>query len=75
MNKCTGRLLCIKSEALFREGYMLNFIWAFMIFIGVVTGLLLGRTKEISDAVLASCVDSIELVITMMGAMCLWSVL
>lgn len=52
---------------------MLNFIWAFMIFIGVVTGLLLGRTKEISDAVLASCVDSIELVITMMGAMCLWS--
>lgn len=52
---------------------MLNFIWAFMIFIGVVTGLLLGRTEEISDAVLASCVDSIELVITMMGAMCLWS--
>ncbi|NLM74178.1 MAG: nucleoside recognition protein [Clostridiaceae bacterium] len=52
---------------------MLNLIWVIMIFSGVVTGLLMGRTKEISDAVLASCVDSVQVVITMLGAMCLWS--
>ncbi len=52
---------------------MLNLIWVIMIFAGVVTGLIMGRTKEISDAVLASCVDSVQVVITMVGVMCLWS--
>lgn len=52
---------------------MLNAIWAIMIFAGVITALFTGRTKEISDAVLASCVSSIQLIITMVGAMCLWT--
>lgn len=52
---------------------MLNLIWVIMIFAGVVTGILTGRTKEISDAILESCVSSINLVITMLGAMCLWT--
>lgn len=52
---------------------MLNLIWIIMIFAGVVTGLLTGRVKEISDAALASCGNAVELAITMLGAMCLWS--
>lgn len=52
---------------------MLNIIWIIMIFAGIVTGILTGRTKEVSDAILVSCVNSVELVITMLGAMCLWS--
>lgn len=52
---------------------MLNTIWAVMIFAGVITALFTGRTTEISEAVLASCVSSIQLIITMLGAMCLWS--
>jgi spore maturation protein A len=52
---------------------MLNFIWVIMIFAGIVTGVLTGRTKEVSDAILESCVNSVELVITMLGAMCLWT--
>jgi spore maturation protein A len=52
---------------------MLNLIWIIMIFAGVMTGLLTGRVKEISDAALASCGNAVELAITMLGAMCLWS--
>ena len=52
---------------------MLNVIWVIMIFAGVVTGLLTGRIKEVSEAVLASCTSSVSLVMTMLGAMCLWS--
>ncbi len=44
-----------------------------MIFAGIITGVLTGRTKDVSDAILKSCVNSVELVITMLGAMCLWS--
>lgn len=52
---------------------MLNIIWVVMIFAAVVAGLLLGRVKEISDALLASCGNAVNLAITMLGAMCLWS--
>ncbi len=51
---------------------MLNIIWVIMIFAGVVTGLLTGRVKEVSDAVLLSCSNAVSLSITMLGAMCLW---
>ncbi len=52
---------------------MLNIIWVIMIFAGILTGVLTGMTKEVSDAILGSCVSSVELVITMLGAMCLWT--
>ena len=52
---------------------MLNVIWVLMIFAGIVVGILMGRTKEVSDAFLASCSNAVDLAITMLGAMCLWS--
>lgn len=52
---------------------MLNIIWVIMIFAGVVASLLMGRTKEVSDAILASCGNAVSLAIMMLGAMCLWS--
>lgn len=52
---------------------MLNIIWVIMIFAGIVTGVLTGRTQEVSDAILESCITSVELVIAMLGAMCLWT--
>ena len=39
---------------------MLNIIWVIMIFAGILTGVLTGRTKEVSDAILGSCVSSVE---------------
>jgi len=44
-----------------------------MIFAGVITGIITGRMGEISNAVLESCINSVNLVITMLGSMCLWS--
>lgn len=52
---------------------MLNIIWVIMIFSGIVTGLITGRTKEVSDAILASSGQAVNLTIIMLGAMCLWS--
>lgn len=52
---------------------MLNTIWVVMILAGIITGILTGRMGEVSDAVLESCVNSVNLVITMLGSMCLWS--
>lgn len=44
-----------------------------MIFAGVIAGIFTGKISNVSDAVLESCVNSVNLVITMLGAMCLWS--
>ncbi|MGI6084826.1 MAG: nucleoside recognition domain-containing protein [Acetivibrionales bacterium] len=52
---------------------MLNTIWIIMILAGVITGILTGKISDVSDAVLESCVDSVDLVITILGAMCFWS--
>jgi spore maturation protein SpmA len=46
---------------------MLNIIWVIMIFAGIVTGVLTGRTKDVSDAILSSCGSAVELAITMRG--------
>jgi spore maturation protein A len=61
------------SFYIYKRKSMLNVIWIIMIFAGVVTSILTGRTQEVSEAILESCVSSVELVITMLGAMCLWS--
>lgn len=52
---------------------MLNVIWVIMIFSGIVLGLIMGRAKEVSDAILSSCSQAVDLTLVMLGAMCLWS--
>lgn len=52
---------------------MLNVIWVIMIFAGIMVGLLTGRIKDVSDALLSSCGQAVNLAIVMLGAMCLWS--
>ncbi len=51
---------------------MLNYIWAFMIMVGVVYGALTGNIKEVSNAALDSAGEAVSLCITMMGVMALW---
>jgi spore maturation protein A len=65
--------ISIKREQFIKVLVMLNVIWVIMIIAGVFAGILLGRTKDVSDALLASCGSAVELSITMLGAMCLWS--
>ena len=52
---------------------MLNYVWGFLIIISVLTSIFLGNTDELSTALIDSGKESIELIITMAGIMCLWS--
>ncbi len=51
---------------------MLNYIWAFMILVGVVYGAFTGKMAEVTNAALDSAGDAVSLCITMIGVMSLW---
>lgn len=51
---------------------MLNYIWAFMIIIGIVYGCLTGNMAALSNAALDSAKEAVTLCITMLGVMSLW---
>ncbi len=52
--------------------FMLNYIWAFMILIGVVFGAFTGNMEAVSKAALDSAGEAVSLCITMIGVMALW---
>ena len=51
---------------------MLNYLWAFMILVGIVYALLTGNISAVTDAALDSAGEGISLCITMAGVMALW---
>lgn len=51
---------------------MLNFLWAFMILIGIVFASFTGNLPAITNAALDSAKEAISLCITMMGVMSFW---
>lgn len=51
---------------------MLNYIWAFMIIIGVIYGSLTGQMAEVGNAAIDSSKDAVSLCITMLGIVSLW---
>ena len=51
---------------------MLNFLWAFMILIGIIFAAFTGNLSEITNAALDSSKEAISLCITMMGVMSFW---
>ena len=51
---------------------MLNYLWGFMILIGVVYGAFHGTLPSITDAALDSAKEAVSLCITMMGVMSFW---
>lgn len=51
---------------------MLNYLWGFMILIGIVYGSLNGRISEITNAALESSKEAVTLCITMTGVMAFW---
>jgi spore maturation protein A len=52
---------------------MLNFIWAFMLIIGIIYGAITGQMKAITDGALSSAGEAITLCIAMLGVIALWS--
>ncbi|MBD5545701.1 MAG: nucleoside recognition protein [Lachnospiraceae bacterium] len=51
---------------------MLNYIWAFMIIIGVLYGSFTGKMAEISAAAIESSKEAVTLCVTMAGVISLW---
>lgn len=51
---------------------MLNYLWGFMILIGIVYGTLTGRIDAITNAALESSKEAVMLCITMTGVMSFW---
>lgn len=51
---------------------MLNYIWGFMIIIGVIYGAVSGNIAEVTNAAINSAKEAVTLCITMVGIMSLW---
>lgn len=52
---------------------MLNYLWGFMIVIGITVGALRGNIAEVSNATITSSKEAIALCITMVGIMAMWT--
>lgn len=50
----------------------MNYLWAFMILIGIVYGACTGNLQGVTDAAISSAQDAVELALTMCGVMSLW---
>ena len=51
---------------------MLNYIWAVMIILGIVFGVITGNMKEVTEAALQSAGEGVSLCIATAGIMALW---
>ena len=52
---------------------MINYLWGFMIVIGVIVGAFEGRMEEVSVASINSAKEAVTLCITMLGVMSMWT--
>lgn len=52
---------------------MLNYLWGFMIIIGIIVGVVNGNVADISNATISSAKEAVALCITMLGIMAMWT--
>lgn len=52
---------------------MLNYIWGAIIFIGIAAAAYTGRLAEVTNGAIASAKEAVELCITMLGIMSMWT--
>lgn len=52
---------------------MINYLWGFMIIIGIFVGVLRGNVADISNATISSAKEAVSLCITMLGIMAMWT--
>lgn len=52
---------------------MLNYLWGFMILIGIVVGTLKGNISDVGNAAINSSKEAVSLCITMLGVMAMWT--
>lgn len=52
---------------------MLNYLWAFMMIIGILWGAVHGTMDQVTQGALNSAKEAVELCVTMLGVMSLWT--
>lgn len=52
---------------------MLNYIWAFMILVGILYGSVTGNISAVGNGILDSAKEAVSLCVTMLGVMALWT--
>ena len=52
---------------------MLNYLWAFMMIIGILWGAVNGTMDQVTQGALNSAKEAVELCVTMLGVMSLWT--
>lgn len=52
---------------------MLNYLWGFMVVIGIVVGVTTGNAANISNSILNSANEAVTLCLSMLGIMALWT--
>ncbi len=52
---------------------MLNYLWAFMIIIGVVYGAITGKMDQLGNGAIEAAGNAVTLCITMVGIVAMWS--
>lgn len=52
---------------------MLNYLWAFMIIIGIFTAAFTGNLEAVCNSVLDSAKDAVDLLIVMLGVISMWN--
>ena len=52
---------------------MLNYLWGFMIMIGLGYGIITGEVEALSNAAIDSAGEAVTLAVTMLGIMAMWT--
>lgn len=55
-----------------RRDEMVNYIWFFILIIGIVVGIITGRGELMSRVIISSTTSSVDLIIKLLGIMSLW---
>ena len=52
---------------------MLNYIWALLILIGIITAAFTGNLEAVCNGIIESAKDAVELLFVMLGVISMWS--
>lgn len=52
---------------------MMNYIWGFMLLLGIGFAVFNGKTAEFTDGLMASCTEAVEFILALAGIMAVWS--
>ena len=52
---------------------MMNYIWGFMILLGITFSIINGKASEFTEGLMISCTEAVEFIIALAGIMAVWS--